>query len=535
MFSRKATAFLMLLLVGVLMTAAIGPAAAQSDYCEGKTGGIFTISDAQSDTSLDPFVTSWHSWSSYALYATLFTRADDLSYIGFLADTWETSEDSKDLTINLIQTATFSDGTPVNAEALKWNLERYANPDTGSNQGAELIGLLEEVEITGEYSFIMHMSSAYAPIYYTLSGLEIVSPTAYEQYGVDDFGTHAVGAGPFLLEELNTGNYVSFVRNPDFNWAPEELYQNPGPTCLDGFKILFIGEQQTEISALETGEIQYAGIPSQNLADFQDNPDMTLNKFMDTGIRYVGFNTSKAPWDNQELRQAFAYAINRDEFVALAWGGEAVPLYQPLPPTIWGHNPDLDAGSYHYDPDKAKQMLDDLGYVDVNGDGLREQPDGSEWVVPMAVRSQDEWRLQAEVIDAQLRDVGIPLRIDLMESTALTELTQTGTHDLFLLLYGYQDPSILTYFFDPARKGGSNRAWFSTDELTALLVKADTDLNPETRYQTVTELSQYVIDASPWVFLAVPVTTVGVRNELKGWHFQPDGSFIYWTDAYFEQ
>lgn len=523
----------MILLIGALMTATIGPAGAQDDYCAGK-GGVFTIADAESNVSLDPFVTSWHSWPHYALYATLFTRAEDLSYVGYLADTWEPSEDGTKLTINLIENATFSDGTPVNAEAIKWNLDRYSDPEGTWTAGADLRGLLQEVEVTGEYSFTMHMASAYAPIYYTLSGLEIVSPTAYEALGVDNFGTNPVGAGPFLLEELNTGNYVSFVRNPDFNWAPEELYEHPGPVCLDGFRVLFIGEDQTVISALETGEIQFAGIPPQNLEDFQDNPDLTIESRMLDQIRYVGFNTSKAPWDNVDLRRAFAYAINREEFVELAWGGQAVPLYQPLPPTIWGHNPELDAGSYHYDPDRANQMLDELGYVDVNGDGLREQPDGSEWVVPLAVRSEDEWRRQGEVIEAQLRDVGIPIRIDLMEGTALTALTQTGTHDLFLLLYGYQDPSILTYFFDPARKGGSNRAWFSTDELTALLVKADTDLNPETRYQTITELSQYIIDNSPWIFLAVPYTNIGVRNELKNWKLNPDLSFLYWN-AYIEE
>jgi len=211
----------------------------------------------------------------------------------------------------------------------------------------------------------------------------------------------------------------------------------------------------------------------------------------------------------------------------------AEPLYQPLPPTIWGHNPELDADSYHYDPDMAMQMLDSLGYVDVNGDGLREDPEGNAWVVPLAVQSTDDFMHEAEVLDARWRAVGIPVQIEIMERTALIELTTTATHDLFLLNYGYQDPSILTYFFDPARKGGSNRTWFSTDELSALLVQADTDLNQETRYATITELSQYVIDQSPWVFLVVPPSLTGVRAELQNWQINPDLSFLYWN-AYFE-
>ena len=69
-----------------------------------------------------------------------------MSYIGFLADTWEVSEDSKSLTINLIENASFTDGTPIDSEAIKWNLDKYRNPETGASQGADLIGLLEDVE-----------------------------------------------------------------------------------------------------------------------------------------------------------------------------------------------------------------------------------------------------------------------------------------------------------------------------------------------------------------------------------------------------
>jgi peptide/nickel transport system substrate-binding protein len=417
----------------------------------------------------------------------------------------------------------------VNAEAIKWNLMHYADEAVAAPAGADLVGLLTDVEVTGDYSFNLILSSSYAPLYNVLAGLEIVSPTAYEAEGVENFKLNPVGAGPFVLKEINTNNYYTFARNPDFAWAPEENYTNPGPINLDEFTIKFIEEEQTILSALETGELQFSGIPSQNVADMQANTDLTLKTQMETTIRYIGFNTSKAPWDNKELRRAMSFAINKEEFVELAWNGQAVPLYQPLPPTIWGHNPELDATSIHFDPDTANSMLEELGYVDVDGDGIREQPDGSPWLVPFATVSGDEWKRQAEVIEAQFRDVGIQIEITSMEMTSIRELTTTGTHDLFLLLYGYTEPSILTFFFDPARKGGSNRAWFSTDALTELLVKADSDLNRETRYQTITELSQIIIDEAPWIFLVVPNTTVGVRNELKNWKIFPQGDFIFWN------
>ncbi|MCC6803649.1 MAG: hypothetical protein IT319_12270 [Anaerolineae bacterium] len=496
------------------------------------SGGRLVVADANSNAPLDPFLSSWHSWPHYAIFATLFMRDANLDYVGFLADTWEIGDEGKSLTIHLIQDATFTDGTPVNAEAIKWNLDKYSNPETGASQGADLVGLLEETTVDDEYTVTLHMNSSYAPLFYTLNNLEIVSPTAYEA-DPENFSTNPVGSGPFKLKELNTNNYILLERNPDFHWAPPELYDDPGPVALDELQILFLGEDQTILAALETGEVTVAGIPTQNLEDIRANSDIVIDEGLATSLVYVGFNTSKAPWDNVELRQALAYATDREEVNILGFDELAVPVYQPLPPTIWGHNPELDAESYHYDPDTASAMLDELGYVDANGDGLRDNPDGSEWVVPLAVQSTDDFTRVAEVIDAQWRALGIPVRIDTMERQALIELTTTGTHDLFLLNYGYQDPSILTYFFDPARKGGSNRAWFSTDELSALLVKADTDLNQETRYQTITELGQYIIANSPWIFLADPPALTGVRVELKNWKINPDLSFLYWN-AYIE-
>src|SRR4051812_38009651 len=137
MFSLKKIARILVVLALSLLLATI--AFAQDSTHK---GGKMVVSDPQSNGSLDPFQASWHSWPMYAIYATLYTRDADLNYVGFLADTWEASEDGKTLTIHLIKDATFTDGTPVDGAAIKWNLDKYANQDTGSAQGADLIGLL---------------------------------------------------------------------------------------------------------------------------------------------------------------------------------------------------------------------------------------------------------------------------------------------------------------------------------------------------------------------------------------------------------
>jgi len=106
-------------------------------------------------------------------------------------------------------------------QGYQWNLDKYANKDTGANQGADLIGLLTSTDVVDDYTVKLNLASSYAPLFYTLSGLEIVSPTAYEKEGKDNFGLNPVGAGPFKLKELNTNNYILLEKNPDFKWAPK--------------------------------------------------------------------------------------------------------------------------------------------------------------------------------------------------------------------------------------------------------------------------------------------------------------------------
>ena len=496
-------------------------------------GGRLVLADASADVSLDPFVTSWHVAPHGAIYANLFAKTENLEYVGYLADTWEVSEDNTSLTITLIDYATFSDGTPVNAEAIKWNLDRFSDPEATFSTGASLRNLLINTEVLDEYVIRLDLVSPYASLIFDLAFLELVSPAAYETYGVDEFGLNPVGAGPFVLKEYVSGSHYLLGRRVDMTWLPEEIYENTGPVYLEELEVRFVDDELTVLAGLETGEFHFAGIPAQNLQDMMDNEDVYVHQQMQNMIRYVGFNTSKGPWDDAELRRAFSYAINRPDYAALVFDDLATPLYQPLPPTIWGHNPDLDAESYGYDPERSMAILDELGYVDVDGDGLRETPDGEAWDVPIAAPTAEDTLRGVQVVEAFLRDVGIPAVAEPMETQALVDLTTTGTHDLFLLWYGYTDPSILTYFFDPNRVGGSNRAHYVNDELANLLIEADSDTNPETRFATIQAINRHVINNAPWIFLAVPQNILGIREDLKGWRIHPEGYLIYWN-SYFE-
>ena len=120
-----------------------------------------------------------------------------------------------------------------------------------------------------------------------------------------------------------------------------------------------------------------------------------------------------------------------------------------------------------------------------------------------------------------------------MEQQELVDLTTTGTHDLFLLWYGYTDPTILSYFFDPNRIGGSNRAHYVNEDLANLLIKANSELIPDVRFETIQEINNHIIGEAPWIFLVVPQNIFGVHTDLQNWRIHPEGYLLYWN-AYFE-
>ncbi|MCJ7623460.1 MAG: ABC transporter substrate-binding protein, partial [Anaerolineaceae bacterium] len=269
--------------------------------------------------------------------------------------------------------------------------------------------------------------------------------------------------------------------------------------------------------SLETGEIQIAPIPPQYMENALANPDIEVISAVDTTTGYFGMNNQFAPFDNMEVRQAIAYALDRQEVVDIAFDGTgAIPTYQPLAVGNQGHNPDLEAYGMATsdDVDMAMQMLDDLGYVDTDGDGIRETPEG----VPM------EYKLQfitdpttqriAETLQNQLLQIGIATNLTPVDGTVMRETTAAGEHEMFTWMYGMLDPMITTYIFHSARIGASNRNHVNSPELDALLDIQDSALDPAVRQLAVDDVTHYLIDNRHHVPLFTFVSFVGYRSDL---------------------
>ena len=484
-------------------------------------GGRLIIADAQGDNPLDPFKTSWHSTAHFLVFTSYVANSPTLEYIPNTFAGWEVSADGTEVTFEIDERFTFTDGTKVTAEGIKSVVDHILDPDVAA-PGAGAYGPITSAEVVDEKTIKWIYEEPYAPLFNGISGAEVPSWTAYEAAG-EDFGNNPVGAGPFLVKELIAGNEIVYERNEDFAWPPS-YFSNVGPSHFDEVSIKIIKEDATIFAALLSGDIHLGAIPTINVEEARTNKDLTVVEQLDAGIRYVGMNCSKWPFDDQMVRVAVSHAIDRDSIVANALDGYGETLWTPLSLAIRGSdNETAKANGYQYDPEMARAKLEEAGW-DLSGDVATK--DGKDFEVELMINNADFWSRASQIVQAQLAEVGIKINIQLMEGTALNDATTTGNHQMFLQLYGSTNPSILFYFFSSSRKGATNRAWFSTDELDEMLLAAQAELDQDKQEVIVREIQAYIVEAAPWVTMANPYEFIGIRNEVRNLKIHPQGGYL---------
>ncbi len=278
----------LLVLLSLLLSACVAPtaqpaqpeaAAPEAAAAAAPAGGTITIGLPAGFDRLDPNVTTFSRVGNMTLQMTdpLVWQKEPGVYTPGLATEWSVNEDATEYRFKLREDVKFHDGTPFNAEAVKFTFDRIVNPDTKAQSAFSNIGPYKETEIVNDYEVIVRFNTGYAPFLDSLSGATLVpvSPTAQQRVGNENWGiTEFVGTGPFKFESMVLNQEVVMVRNPDYNWGPEWMGQT-GPANVDKLIYKFIEEPATRTAALETGEIDFMEeTPEIDFPNLQANPDM---------------------------------------------------------------------------------------------------------------------------------------------------------------------------------------------------------------------------------------------------------------------
>jgi len=378
--------------------------------------------------------------------------ARDGSIHPWLASEWDISPDGKVYTFKLRSDVKFHDGTPFNAEAVKYNFDYVFQPDVpqkfawGALGGEKYAG----TEVVDEFTVMVSFTAPNAAFLVNLSdgGLGIDSPTAMKAAGADYGIKTLVGTGPFKFKEWLNGSHVTLVRNEAYKWAPG-FYANNGAPHLEEITYRDVQDVDTRLAATEGGEIQFATINPPQAVTVEAAEDLVVVTTPKAGTtRMYLMNLAKPPTDDIKVRQAINYAIDKAGMIQLpAWSGYANPGVAALPSNMipGGMPASVKATDFAYDVAKANQLMDEAGWA-MGSDGIREK-NGVKFILDMVTTAASV--PQVEPLDQMLREIGGQFNILSGDFNYWIDTVAAGDFHITLMSdSGFNSPALMEEFFD---------------------------------------------------------------------------------------
>ncbi len=458
-------------------------------------------------TGLDPHVAS--TVSSFHVLAnvveSLTTNNDNLELMPLLATDWSQSDDGSTWTFNLREGVRFSNGEEMTSEHVVFSMNRILDPDTGSGRVASVGGAGAVWEAMGDYavSVTTPEPNAILPILLSSRATAIVHPDSVDENGVI---VVPIGTGPFTVEDLDGTISMTLAKNED--------YWQEGLPLLDAVEITVIQEDAAREAALLGGEVDFVtSVARQAVQALQDNPEVNVLVSPALAYKYIGLNLQREPFDDVRVRQAIAYAINRDDLCAAGDFGLCTPLYGgPIDTASPWH---FEYAPYSQDLDKAKALLAEAGYAD-----------GFEMELMPTSTYQDTVR-QAQVLQAQLGAIGIRTTINAPEWAEWLELEGNFRYDGYICSWNGLIDVEQYYYLQHRTDEVFNFTGYSDPAFDALVEQGRQIADFDERYAIYEQANQILVDAVPYVYFYNPAFVRAMSPSVQGYVLRPDNNNLY--------
>lgn len=489
-------------------------------------GGNLTFALATSPDTLDPHRSGLAVTvrAIRTIYDNLVVQLPDGSIKPWLATEWSVSEDGKSYTFKLREGVKFHDGTPFNAEAVKYNLDRVIDPATKAANSLALIRPYSSSEVIDEYTIKVNLESPSQAFLGNLSQalLGIVSPTAAQKYG-DQLGKNPVGTGPYTFVKWDENADIVVAKNKDYNWGPETV-ENKATPHVDTITFKIVPEEATRIGSVQSSQVLAAEtVPPQNIAALKNDPNQQLLQANTVGLPYtLFFNLRKAPWDDVKVRQAVQSAVDVESIVKTLYLGNYERAWSALSPGILGYDASLE-GSINPDINKANQLLDEQGWVK-GADGIRAK-DGQKLTLRYVDGSPNREKRNdiAAIIQQQLKQVGIAVEVEVTKDIA-TVIYQNWDYDLYGNSQVNSDPNALYAFYHTSAEGERpTLSGLSDPKIDELLEQGAVETDPDKRVEIYNQIQQYLIEQAVILPIYVFPYTVAASKKVEGIKFDSLG------------
>jgi peptide/nickel transport system substrate-binding protein len=501
---------LSLMLIALLITTAISGCVDQDMSVtndESKTNELI-LGEMWAIEKLDPATDLKVLCEKALIVETLVTANEDFSLSPGLASSWE-QLDNYTWQFNLRDDVKFHDGTDMTAEDVKFSLERAIR----QNVKVKSMMNVESIEVEDDHTLIIKTNdfSAILPGVLHYPCTAIINSASVDEN--DDVVT-PIGTGPYKFESFDEQtNILTVVRNDGW-WG--------GEAGLDKMIIKGMPDPNTRAMAIESGEVDFTVDVPYSETDRIDALDgINVEKCIIPRLYKMDVNLAKDGLSDVRVRQAISYAIDRDSIVENVLYNVGESASGPfLPDMIWS-NKNLEV--YQQNQEKADELLTEAGWVDTDGDGIRDKDGRNLELSLLTYSARPGLPPMAEAIASQLGEIGIAVSTEVMEYGAITERKNEGNWDMCLAAYTLAmvpDPEpILRNWY--GTNGTDNWPGYSNLEVDALIEEASKMTDLDDRYATFNQVEAIVYEEQPMILVAYYGCAIVKKDEVKGYEDDP--------------
>jgi peptide/nickel transport system substrate-binding protein len=472
---------------------------------------MVTIAIESGPTNLDPRIgndaTSERLFE--LVYSFLVHRTESMELEPDLAESWETPNPTT-YVFHLRDDVRFHDGRPVGAADVVYSFRTMMDGTVQTAKGATVLNLIESIEALDDLTVEFRLSEPFAPFLWNLVAIAIMP----DESG-SEIAANPMGSGPFAFEHYLSDTEVVLRSNQDYYGDPPRL---------DTIRFKIVPEAVVRGLELRAGSVDIVvnALPADMVEVLRDDPGLSVLQSDGTNYQYLAFNLEDPLFRDVRVREALAYAIDRDSIIRYLWRNQARRADSVLPPENWAYSEDVSR--YPYDPARARAILDEAGYTNLS----------------FTYRtSQDETgRLVAAVLQEQFREIGIDMEIRSNEFATFFADVLAGNFQLYSLRWigGNNDPDHFNFIFhsDLVPPNGANRSRYSNPQVDQWIELARREADLQVRKQYYADIQRVVSEDLPYVSLWYPDNVAVYNKRIQGMWLFPTGNFEFTSDIWIQ-
>ncbi|HZH29353.1 MAG TPA: ABC transporter substrate-binding protein [Pyrinomonadaceae bacterium] len=436
--------------------------------CRRAGGTPFVMVLESSPETLDPLRGTDAASERYRqlMFNQLMRKNQEFDYVGELAANVVTAPDNLSVTFTLQDNVKFHDGKPLTSADVKYTFDKFLASESPKavpffeGTGASKQPLITSVEAPDARTVVFRLRRQWLELFANLIPIAIIPEGTFESQAI-----RPVGSGAFKFVSFDESQKIVDLEANDNYWE--------GAPNIKRLRVKVILDANTQQAELVAGRVDLAvntALSPDAYVNLAKNKNLQVVQSPGVNVQYIGFNNESAPVNNARVRQAIAYAIDRESIIKNLLQGQARIAHSILPQESWAYSPAQK--TYNYDPAQAKKLLDEAGFTDPDGDGPKLR-----FAEPLSFKisaSNAVVRQFSGVIQNSLREVGIPVNIETLEDNTLRASQRNGQYHLTAGRWvgGNQDPIFLRDLFTYLTGGNFNRGRYRNPELDKLLGEA---------------------------------------------------------------